>query len=418
MDTNFDTSAIDESRDALAAKLAVSSSDVRTVKADWVQLMQDGLVVSLHIRRWRMTARLTLQDLGLDDEENAAEQAVLDEIMQVGEKYLFPAKYKNAAASIDAGARQAIKKYGYKTYWGYFVPATAWVEFKDQMEEYKARYLALRDEIYSNWGESVGTTLYNFRVAARAAYKRLVRVSGSPSKYGSEFDFAETYVQRIENLIPKAGKVYDSFAFEMEMNYIPLPALLQEDDLRLEEKRAALRAERAESDAVRAMRLDMLRNAQQQKQELISQFEADVMTQLQETAYNAALDVLEALKRNDGEVQAKSIVQLKNMLDTVKRLNFYGDTDIDSMMQEVRSKLQPSGRDGYDGAAIKRTLTEIAVQTRSKLAALGAKVRSGRDADLPEMGDAMDKRSTRKGLGVQLDIELGGSKEQRGKRAL
>lgn len=47
-------------------KLAqILGQDVKLVEPRWLSLMRQGVVVELHIRRWRAKSRLTLDDLGL-----------------------------------------------------------------------------------------------------------------------------------------------------------------------------------------------------------------------------------------------------------------------------------------------------------------------------------------------------------------
>jgi hypothetical protein len=58
--------------------------DVNLVEPRWLSLMRQGVVVELHIRRWRAKSRLTLSDLGLPDTDNAE----FSDLLQLGDKFL------------------------------------------------------------------------------------------------------------------------------------------------------------------------------------------------------------------------------------------------------------------------------------------------------------------------------------------
>ena len=44
-----------------------------------------------------------------------------------------------------------------------------------------------------------------------------------------EFWFVERFTEKIKRLIPTRQQIHDSFAWEREYTYIPLPSLLAED---------------------------------------------------------------------------------------------------------------------------------------------------------------------------------------------
>jgi len=425
---------VDQARQTLAQILG--EEDVRVVEPRWLQLMREGIIVALHLRRWRARAKLTFADLGLPVNDDR-ERETFAELLELGDKRLLPARYIKALNSIDSGARKCLDRHSYKTFWGNFVPVTAYAGWKEQNETYRQRYFQIRDEIVENYDRIVQDLIDGYAVAARAAYRRLNALdpqamsngeyrAEAPSRACREDDFVDAFMSRIVALIPSRDRIRDSFAYEVELSYVPLPSLLAEDLAeaeriqarremeRLEEemKRDSLWREiRLEEEAARerqrlleAMNRDVVEKARQQKEELIDGFLADLVRQLRGLVYEATTDVLAGIQKQ-GRLHPRSVVQLKNLVDQVANLNFFGDEEIDRMIARVRIELDKAPPD-RDIREIQDRLRDIAVVTRATLIGLGESPRSARalgvaDAPTPEM-----VRSARRGLGLAEEIEV------------
>src|SRR5690348_18290300 len=89
-------SPLERRRAAIAQALGLPADAVHPVEPRWLRLMQDGVLVALHIRRWRATARLTWEDLGLPGAnlpDDAGRVASLDDLLHLGDKRLLPKPY-------------------------------------------------------------------------------------------------------------------------------------------------------------------------------------------------------------------------------------------------------------------------------------------------------------------------------------
>lgn len=420
------TAAIDQAQQTLSQILG--EDDVHVLEPRWLQLMKDGVVAQLHIRRWRARAKLTFADLGLPVKEKA-ERKAFAELLDLGEKKLLPARYIKSLNSIDSGARKCLEKYSYKTFWGYFVPVTAYAEWKEQNETYRQRYFKVRDEIIDNYERVMEDLIDGYAVTARAAYRRLNALDPEAmtnGEYHEEDEFVDAFMSRIVSLIPGRDHIRDSFAYEVDLSYVPLPSLLAEDLAERERIQAEREMERLEEEMQRdslwrnirleeeaarerqrmleAMNHDVVEKARQQKEELIDDFLADLVRQLRGLVYEATTDVL-AKVQEKGRLHPRSVVQLKNLIDQVGNLNFFGDDDIDRMIAQVRLELDKAPPD-RNIQEIQARLQDIAVVTRATLIDLGEQPRSARslgvaDAPTPEM-----VRTARRGLGLDEEGEI------------
>jgi hypothetical protein len=227
--------------------------------------------------------------------------------------------------------------------------------------------------------------------------------------------FAGRLVAEIARQIPSRDDFYASFYFDVELAYVPLPSLLAEEQAEAERVRAEARAGaerldlalhldrerawaeearlRAQVDAardaatwkeqlMRQMHAEVVAQARQQKEQVVDSFLRDVVAQLRTLAYEAATDVLASLQKN-GRLHSRSVVQLRNLVEHVERLNFAGDADLDAMLAGVRMQLDLAAED-RSVREVERVLRDVAVVTRSTLIGLGEQPRSARNLGVPD----------------------------------
>jgi len=154
---------------------------------------------------------------------------------------------------------------------------------------------------------------------------------------------------------------------------------------------------------MRDMNRDVVEQARRQKEELVDGFLKDVVAQLRGLVYDATTNVLAAMKKGDG-LPPRSVAQLRNLVEQVKALNFYGDEDVEAMVNKITFALGGSAAD-RDTAAIEANLRDIATVMRASLIGLGETPCSARLLDVPDVPTPEMVRTARRGLG--LDDEEG-----------
>ena len=441
-------SELDQMRLALAEALGEDPENIQSSNPRWLELMKEGVLVSLHIGRWRAKSRLTWHDLGI--EVNGDDEELID-LVDLGQKRLLPTALLKKLEAVESGARKYLNKAAYRTYWGHFVPVTAYAGVKEKLDEYRARYFAIRDEIVSNYDALIEEVIGGYRAAAKRAYHRLSRLHPGIIADTSEEGFVEAFVDNVRLHLKSAEEIRRSFYFEVELHYVPLPSLMAEEwaeKERIEAQAAAererqeleLQAERdrawAEREKLRAevqaarsaaawkeqlmreMHRDVVETARRQKEELVDGFLRDVVVQLRSLVYEAATDVLAAIQRND-RLPPASIKQLRNLVTQVGSLNFYGDADIEAMIARVREQLPggaqyPRGTSHPEGTPhrttdeIRRTLVDIATVTRASLIGLGERPRQARSLGVADVPTDEMVRQARRGLGLPDQSPTGG----------
>ena len=108
---------------------------------------------------------------------------------------------------------------------------------------------------------------------------------------------------------------------------------------------------------------------------MIDGFLADLVKQLRATIYEATTDILATMSKNQGKLHPRSVVQLRNLIDQVGQMNFFGDTETDAMIRRVRSIFdqRPETRNVAD---LQIPLRDVAIITRASLLDLGEQPRA------------------------------------------
>lgn len=426
---------VNDLQQTLAEALGEDPEAIQAANPRWLTLMQEGVLVSVHIGRWRAKTSLTWGDLGIRLEQKANRE--LSQIINLGYKKLLPAYILKELDAIDSAARKWLERKAYRTYWGYFVPVTAYEEWKEKNEEYRARYFEMRDQLLRDYEQLVNGTVIGYRVAARQAYSRMKQLyPGGMQEFKSEDHFVEIFTGNIRAHIASKEEIRRSFYFETEIRYVPLPSLLAEEKAEAQhirdmallahnraeyqqqleqeefqaerdriwaETRAAQSAAEWKEELMKQMHADVVAQARQQKEEMVDGFLRDVVVQLRSLVYDATTDVLAAIQRNQS-LPPRSVVQLKNMVDQVKSLNFYGDEEIERMVKRIAWYANQEAQD-RDVIQIKGNLRDIATVVRASLIGLGNRPRQARELGIADAPSEEMVRSARRGLGLDGEIE-------------
>ncbi len=427
----------------------LGEKDVQILDTKWLEKMEQGVIITIHIRRWRARAKLTFEDLGLPPVQKK-EAEVLEELLLLGEKFLLPARYVRALESADSSARKYLNRVAYQTSYGAFVPFTEYAEVKAELGEYRDRYLATGADIAENLDRIKREHLENCSVAARDAYQRLSKLTPRfkrSAKYLDEDQFVEIFLKNISNLVPSQEYVGASFSFDIDVSYIPLPSLVARDMADAKRIQAETEAEKtvilaegrvkaAEVDAEREriwaqrkleqlheeqalsveeaairdrekklaqMNRDVIEQARKQKEEMVGSFMMDLLVQLRGLVYETTTDVLGSLTGNK-QVNKRSVGQLKNLIEQIDRLNYFGDTEIDQMIMAVKAQFTNLVED-VSPEDIQKCLQDIAILTRSSLLDLGETPRSARGLGIPDVPSVTLVRRSRQSLGLD-DIDV------------
>lgn len=404
-------------KDELARILNIDPDDLHTLTPRWLELMQEGVIVQLTVRRWRAQTKLLADDLGLPREAND----LIGDLLALGSKRLLPLDITRQLSAIESAGRKALDRFGFSTHWGTFVTASSFDAWRIANAEHKERYFQIRDRILADYDTLINAMRYDYRDAAKAAYQRITRLNPYAFQV-NEYAFVDDFTARILALIPSADAIYASFAWTESLSYIPLPSMLADDMARqqratLEDllQKDALWKEIAITDAADRERREQLARmndavvseARRQKTQLIDGFLTDLTLQLRSLIYDAVSDVLAAMQRNNDKLHPRSVVQLRNLCDQVGRLNFFGDAEADTLIAQMKATFDNQTPDMRNHAEIQEVLSDVATVVRQSLLALDPAARPLRTAsletDLDRLPPDLALQRARRRLNLDLD---------------
>jgi hypothetical protein len=372
----------------LARILGVDPTEIRAEARDWVALMREGVIVELHIGRWRGVTALEFGDLGVDDDASST-------LFKLGIKYLMPPALAAKLQSLDVAARNFLRARAIPTGWGLFVPAAAFENVYAALKERREAYMAAGREVVANYETWKRELLNEYRQLARQAYRRYVALhAGDTDKPILDEDlYVEYLLRRIDEKIPSAETIRDSFYFRIELTYIPLPSLLEADLREAEQIRSQRERERAENrarelaawseteaveaavrqreEALRRMNEAVLAQARAEKDRLVQEFLTDLVGGLRQKTYEIVTQALEAIRRR-GSLHPRSAAALKDWVAMIRTLDMYGDRELESMIARVQPLLV-SAKQPVILPALEQTLDDIVVVVKRSLLELGVR---------------------------------------------
>jgi hypothetical protein len=328
-------------QDELALELKLEPETLTPIDENWVlRLMQKGVIIQLHIGYWRPYSRLSESELGI------SEDGSVKEYLQLGRKKLLPPEMVARLENIEKRARYALEENSFKCFWGRFVPVTAWNRWRDENEEIKNQFYAIRDEVISNLPESIGQLRDIYAQMAMDAYKR--------SRYDSEAQvpehYIETFISRCLEQIPSPDDMRRLFRYEEVYTYIPLPS-----QLKIQQS----------GSAEDMMKRQVAREMNQHKQEMVADFLVEINTSLRNMIVGACQSVKDSIRRNDRLVP-RSVMGLRNLLAKLERLNFHDDDQLSKMMEDIRSEIDKPA-DKRDIPNLDAVLSEVLDSCREQI---------------------------------------------------
>jgi len=420
-----------ETRDKLAGQLGISPEELRARDTEWLEKIAQGVIVKVKVGRWRATRKLTYRNLGINAPRGKAKTEI-DSLIRLGHVLLLPDKTRKKLESLEIRSRQAGKRHGSESPWGWYVSAEKFADCNSELEKIRAEYLGIGDEISTKegWAELKRQIADQSRAAARAAYKRASEITKAD---GTTIDtdedaFVERYVRSILRMLPARDYVRDSFYLDVDYSYAPLLSQLESERLKLEEirhqreimatsgRKAAAEALEAEASAVaeQTAQLEMHRaiatNAATRKSELIDQFLVGYARKLH-GLFNESAEAMLRTTRKNAKVHPRSITQLENLIKTANQLTAFGMEipDVEAMLDRMSDTLQDIKTGNASVTTIDKTLEAVAVVSRNGLLELGENPRSSRVEDLPEVPtlDAVAAaRRTLQGPDAEIEFEF------------
>ncbi|HML21851.1 MAG TPA: hypothetical protein PKD09_09395 [Aggregatilinea sp.] len=427
-------------------------NNVRKVRPEWAQVMNETVLVDLTVGRWRGSVKTNWEQLGLP-------ASAFNKAFTPGARRLLPDTLQKELDQIEQLARQTLKRLSYDTLFGQLMPKESYFEFRAWLKERpltELRRWLYRSEPPKYADASIwdNTTLYErwFQLAQEIAYNRDVIVDEVASLYDQalenvwrrqhdisprsrdldvqeEVEFADWLDQKKAGIvasIPSADYIRESFVLDWTLAEVETPpeavkaAKLEELEARARELDAQIDAATDEKRRLIVQRERERVEMEQRIQEEIARTRADagdrfneainqIIGQLQGSIYEMVLDQLAYLEDNQS-LHPRNVGRIKNLVELVKD-KLVGLTD-DASLKQACNELEALAASGTatraaNAGEVQQTLRQIAIDMKVDLVAAGVPSRSGRELGIPDEPTRDDMARRERRLFQNGDVDLG-----------
>lgn len=336
-DERFKLGAADAAK-SLADEIGENADRIQVVDPRWGRFLQQGVTVAVTIRRWRAEVTMTLADLGIEP-SNPQERKALQRLLRIGSRYLLPLEVIKKLERLDNRSRYLLKTYSFNTFWGHWVPARRYAEWKAADEQIEAAYFALASDIYENWDRYVAQVKVDYVSLGNQAFGRLFaagRIAYDPGESLSLLKgrWVNEFVERAMLRMPTKEQARAQFGWERTVKFLPMADQLERDRLSAQSERMKMEA-RYRAQAESAMLLDVRKTQIREQAEGLQRFVADVQAQVRNEVYDAALNGLEALEKGQGSLDRNTTRGLKNLVKMVNDMVFWDDPDLQTRIADL-----------------------------------------------------------------------------------
>lgn len=307
--------------------------DVEQVKTDWaLALMTKGVIVKLKVSRWRASAALQPDELGI----SFSDAKFIKKYVSLGREKLLPPVVERELNMVECQARTNLANYSYDTVWGKFVPYIAFDQWHANNESIKQDFYDCSKRLGERYDEVVAIVQEDYKSLANDVWKRLYPEGGNPTE-----GFVTNFTQKIIAKIPERHVIVSSFDYRVSYFFIPLPSFIEKDIAK------AKQIERDQDVADEKVLCEISANKKiseeyiSKKTELIDGFLNATVQSMRFQIAELCQSVLDSLNRNpdNNEVKSSHCEKINKMIDRVKFLNFYDDKEMTRLLVDLQKQV-------------------------------------------------------------------------------
>ncbi len=311
--------------------------DATQYRNDWALcLMSQGMIVKLMVSRWRATASLTSEELGLQFTDEHTRN-FMDKYISLGREKLLPPEITRDIASVEKRARENLKSHSFPTVWGLFVPFNAFEIWEQENAKIRQDFFNAAGLLGEKYPTIINIVKEEYKKMAQDVWRRQYPNEtsiASPS-------FVESFVNKIIDKIPSRTDIMASFKYDVTYFIIPMPSMIEDD---ISQARHIART-REIDDHQAQLAIDTKKKVAQEylkrKQELIDGFLESTVISMRKHITELCDNVLQSMSRENStqDISRMQREKVKMMIQKVKMLNFYDDREMMSLLNNLETEI-------------------------------------------------------------------------------
>lgn len=311
--------------------------DVKQYRNDWaLALMSQGIIVSMTLNRWRGTATLKPEELGLKFQDETSRK-FMNRYITLGREKLMPPEVEAAITAVERKARKNIQNHSFETVWGWFVPFTAFDEWEEENEK-------IRKEFY-DVANTVGEQYNNIVAVVKEAYKSMSQDVWSrlyPTKNDrAPESFTENFVNKIIDKIPPKIDIVTSFKYDVTYFVIPMPSIIENNLSKARQEERKREMDEFQVHLERSTKQKVADEYVKRKQELIDGFLESTVASMRKYVAELCDGVLQSVAKQSVKkcISKTQKDNIKKMINKVRTLNFYDDKEMSNLLMNLESEI-------------------------------------------------------------------------------
>lgn len=303
----------------IGEKVTVENRRVAEIAA----AIKDGVIVKVHVSRWRAKSKLTAGEVGLKQMTTELERR-----LQLGHKRLLPSDYDKALENCEVRARQALRTAGIETAYGYFIPAKRFKMFRDVFEAMKTTFWTTLQQIADNIEAIRGAAKSEFAGLAPHVWKNGARDEWSGGQYKTweapPQQYVDEFVSRIVAQIPAGAEILDGADFSYRLHVLQAPEVDAMGSF-------------ATGDA--ALHNELMAHAIAQKKSHIDEFFKATRAAMFEQI-NTLIDEVRGVTEKREHVHKSTLSKILATCANLHDLNVTNDEEVGRLIEEMRGYVQ------------------------------------------------------------------------------
>lgn len=282
-------------------------------------LTREGLLINVSVRYWRAAKKLNPVDLGFETSE------VNKNLVSLGHKKLVPSEETKAFDQLESRAHQAVANNTFE-----FLGGVARFLPNAKLESLSATLVALQDEFNAElerFKERYLTVVERAKIAWVTEAKKL---SYKP----------DLVIASMSKAYPRIDQLDQYFEFKVRTFSIQAPA-----DMTAELERAGIGME-----VIRA-RQKVINDARKQFSDGVGGFVEECVRTMREETAKLCSEVLETVEGSRIGVSQKTLNRLTAFIDQFKSMNFVGDKEFETRLEEFRTQLTSKSAEDFRSSA-------------------------------------------------------------------
>jgi len=270
-------------------------------------LAREGVLVNVSVNFWRGCKKLKPEEVGLEASK------ISNRLVSLGHKRLLPKECFEKLALIEGRVHAYIDQNSFPFLGGiaHFLPNTKLNEVTNRLKELETEFHQAQESFASNYAQ--------WRETAIGEWRNMINNLNLPN--------ANDVISAIETAYPAQHRLEKYFGFQTQLFQVVAPlanvqAIAEADQRHVMEARQRVAQE-----------------AETQLRQQTESFVADCITTLRAQTAQLCDEMLNSINTSETGVHQKTLNRLINFIDQFKKLNFAGDREMETQLNEVRQQL-------------------------------------------------------------------------------